>query len=154
MAINPTSPLTGGAQTGFTSPTYTLTADSAPTTSGKQFAVTALGGTQAGVTLHSLSSPFTATYTRPAKPQTLGNPNAAGNYPNVPFNKSTFLVRKGVTPALNQATKIGTVRVEIDIPAGSDTFDAANVRALLSLAIGFLNQQSAGIGDTVISNVL
>lgn len=154
MAINPTSPLTGGAQTGLTSPTYTLTVDAAPTQNGKQYAVTALGGTQVGVTAHSLSSPFTLTYTRPAAPRGLGNANSAGNYVNVPFNKSTLLVRKGLTPASGQAVKIGTIRIEFDIPAGSDTFDAANVRAMVSAAVGYLNQVSAGIGDTLVTNIL
>lgn len=51
MTIALSSPVTGGAQTGFTSPTYTLTADTPPAGSGgKQYAATALGGTQAGVT--------------------------------------------------------------------------------------------------------
>lgn len=154
MAINPTSPLTGGAQTGFTSPTYTLTADTAPSSNGKQWAVTTLGGTQGSATIHSISSPFTLTYTRPAVPKGLGNANAAGNYNTVPYNKSTFLARKGVIPAANQATKVATIRIEFDIPAGSDTYDKDNIKALVSSAVGFLNSCSAGIGDTLISNVL
>jgi hypothetical protein len=49
MSISVTSPITGGAQTGLTSPTYTVVTDTAPPGNpGKQVAVTALGGTQAG----------------------------------------------------------------------------------------------------------
>jgi len=61
MTWSPTTPVTGGAQTGFTAPTYTLSVDTAPDINGKQHAVTALGGTQAGVTSHSVSNPFTVT---------------------------------------------------------------------------------------------
>lgn len=154
MAISPSSPLTGGAQTGFTSPTYTFVTDTAPTSNGKQYAVTALGGTQAGVTVHSLSSPFTFTYTRPGSPKGLGNANSAGNYLNVPFNKSTLLVRKGLTPAANQPVKVGSIRIEFDIPAGADTYDASNVRALVACAAGILMQLSPGVGDTLVNNVL
>lgn len=59
MSFTLTSPITGAAQTGFTSPTYTLTSDLAPDNNGKQVAVTALGGTQVGVTTHSVAAPFT-----------------------------------------------------------------------------------------------
>lgn len=59
MAYSPSSPVTGGTQTGLTSPTYTLTADIAPSALGKQHAVTALGGTQTGVRTSSAADPFT-----------------------------------------------------------------------------------------------
>lgn len=36
-----TSPVTGSAQTGFTSPTYTITADKFPGNNGVQYAITA-----------------------------------------------------------------------------------------------------------------
>jgi hypothetical protein len=46
------------------------------------------------------------------------------------------------------------IKIELDVPAGADTADAPNIRAAISAAIGALNQQSAGLGDTVISGVL
>ena len=72
---NPTSPVTGAAQTGLTTPTYTFVADVAPDANGKQVAVTALGGTQVGVTPHSVASPFTGTFVRPKSFKALGQPN-------------------------------------------------------------------------------
>jgi hypothetical protein len=45
-------------------------------------------------------------------------------------------------------------RVTCDIPAGSDTADPANVRAGLSMLIGSLNRQSAGLGDLFVSGIL
>ncbi len=154
MSYAPTSPVTGSAQTGFTSPTYTLTLDTAPSPQGKQHAVTALGGTQAGVTTHTVSSPFTISFTRPSTMKTLGNPNANGQYPSIPKNTYKFVVRKGVTPALNNPASVALVDCAIVIPAGADSYDAANIRALLSAAIGVLTQVSAGIGDTTVTGIL
>jgi hypothetical protein len=46
------------------------------------------------------------------------------------------------------------VTTTIDVPAGSDVADAANIRAALSLHAGALSQQSAGAGDTVLTGVI
>lgn len=154
MSYTPTSPVTGGAQTGLTSPTYTIVPDVAPDVNGKQVAVTALGGTQTGVTVHSVSNPFTATFTRPRVLKTLPQLGANGQYPSIPNNTNKLLIRKGVTPALNQPARVMQIAISIDTPAGAETYDAANVRAALALAIGLLNQQSAGIGDTVVNGVM
>lgn len=153
MAIALTN-VTGSAQTGLTSPTYTVAVDVAADTNGKQYAVTALGGTQTGVTTHTPASPFTWTYWRPKVIKMLPPIGINGEYSNVPLNKNTIVVRKGVTVAANQPPRVMTVRIEIETPAGAESYDAPNVRAALSLAIGALSQQSAGIGDTVTSNIM
>lgn len=152
---NPTSPITGGAQTGLTSPTYTFVSDVAPDANGKQVAVTALGGTQTGVQVHSVASPFTLTFARPKAFKALGQPNpVTGRLPSVPRNTYKIITRKGVVPLAGQPAATMLVTTTIDVPAGSDSYDAANVRAALSAHIGVLNQQSAGIGDTGISGVM
>lgn len=155
MAITLPGSVTGAAQTGFTSPTYTTTPDTAVDSSSKQVAVTALGGTQVGVTTHSVSSPFTASVWRPKQFGLLGKPNpTTGLIANVPKNTYKVIVRKGVTPALNQPVDVMGIHIELKVPAGSDTYDAANVRAAISMAIGTLTAISAGLGDTVINGVL
>lgn len=154
MSITLTSPVTGGAQTGLTSPTYTFAVDVAPDVNGKQYAVTALGGTQTGVTLHSVSSPFTWTFTRPKALKSLPQLGLNGQYGSIPNNSYKVLVRKGVVPALSQPARIMQIAMSLDIPAGSETYDPSNVRAAISAAIGCLNQISAGLGDTVVSGVM
>lgn len=155
MAFSPTSPITGTAQTGLTSPTYTHTADIAPDVNGKQVAVTALGGTQTGVVAHSISSPFTLTMIRPKTMKLLPAVNpTTGQLRNVPKNTSKIITRKGVVPLAGQAPVVMVVTTTIDVPAGADTADSASVRAALSAHIGLLSQQSAGIGDTVTTGVL
>jgi len=156
MSITWTTPITGSAQTGLTAPTYTTIADTAPSGNpGKQVAVTALGGTQAGVTVHTVASPFTLNFTRQATLKVLGNPNpVTGVISIVPTNTYKLITRKGVLPLAGQPYKVMNIITELDVPAGSDTADAPNIRAGLSAHIGALTQQSAGFGDLAILGVL
>lgn len=154
MSIALSSPVTGSAQTNLTSPTYTIAADVAPDVNGKQYAVTALGGTQAGVSAHTVSSPFTVTYTRPKQLKSLPAIGTNGQYGSIPNNTHKVLIRKGVTPSAGQPSRVMQIAIEIGVPAGSETYDSANVRAAISLAIGSLTQLSAGIGDTVVTGVM
>jgi len=122
---------------------------------GKQYAVTALGGTQAGVTSHTVASPFTLTMFRPKVLKLLQALNPiTGQLRSVPVNTYKVITRKGVTPAVNQPAKPMVITTTIDLPAGADTYDAANVKAGLALHFGALSQQSAGVGDTVQSAIL
>lgn len=155
MTIALTSPVTGAAQTGLTSPTYTLTTDSPPDWNGKQYAVSALGGTQAGVVFHSGSCPFTISYFKTKVFRNLGKPNpTTGLIKDVPRNTYKQIVRKGVLPLAGQPYQNMQITLTVDVPAGADTADPANVRAAFSAAIGALNQISAGFGDTAVSNIL
>jgi hypothetical protein len=154
MAVALTSPVTGGAQTGFTAPTYTITPDVAPDVNGKQWAVTVCGGTQVGVRIHSSSDPFTVTYVRPKAFKAIGKPHpVTGLLPSVPKNTHVFMVRKGAIPLSNQPASVLLIRCSIDIPAGSDITDASSLRAAVSLLVGALNQLSAGLGDTLVSGL-
>jgi hypothetical protein len=155
MTFALTSPITGQAQTGFTAPTYTHVSDQAPDISGKQVAVTALGGTQVGVTTHSMSSPFTFTFFRPKVFRFLGKPNpTTGLIKDVPRNTFKGITRKGVTVLVGQPFQNMQITTIIDLPAGADTADAPNVRAALSLHFGALVQQSSGIGDTSVTGIV
>jgi hypothetical protein len=121
----------------------------------KQYAVTALGGTQTGVTLHSASSPFTVTFVRPKVFKPLGKPNPiTGVIKDVPRNTWKVHVRKGVLPLAGQAYQVMQMTCAIDVPAGSDIADPANVRAAFSLLIGALTQVSSGIGDSAVTGIL
>lgn len=155
MSISITSPITGTAQTGLTSPTYTVATDVAPDVNGKQVAVTALGGTQAGVRSHAVSDPFTITFFRPKVPKALQGANpTTGRYGTIPKNTYSVIVRKGVNYAANQAPEVCTIRMSIDVPAGADAYDSANIRAGLSAALGALSQQSSGFGDLLVNGVI
>jgi hypothetical protein len=155
LTIPVTSPVTGGAQTGFTTPAYVLVLDKALETNANQYAVTGLTGTQAGVRTHAVSDPFTIAVSKPKNPRSLQSPNpVTGKYGEVPFNRTSIVVRKGVNFAANNAPLVAVARVYLDVPAGADAYDSANVRAMISLLIGELNAQSAGIGDSAVSGVI
>lgn len=155
MAISLSSPITGSAQTGFTSPTYTIIADNAPSNFAKQWYVSALGGTQTGATAHSISDPFTIAAFRPATLAQLPAANPlTGVIPSFPKNVYKLVTRKGALPAANQVPQTVLIRTEISIPAGVDTYSPAELRAALSAHIGSLSQVSAGIGDTATTGTL
>lgn len=155
MTFALTSPITGGAQTGFTAPTYTHVADTPPANNAKQVAVTALGGTQVGVTAHSVAAPFTIAMFKPLNFKFLQPVNAVtGVLKNVPTNVFKVITRKGVLPLAGQAFKPLLITTIIEVPAGADTADAANILGALSAHIGALTQQSAGIGDTARTGIL
>lgn len=155
MSITLPGTLTGAAQTGFTTPGFTLVADSAPDTNAKQSAVSALIGTQAGVVAHSVSAPFVLSAWKPKTMAVLGKPNpTTGLVANVPMNQYKVITIKGVLPLAGQPFKNMVIRTTIDVPAGADVADQANIRAALSAHIGLLSAQSAGIGDTAINGLL
>lgn len=155
MTVALTSPVTGAAQTGLTSPTYTHIADVAPDINGRQYAITALGGTQTGVTAHGASSPFTITFVRPKSFKVLGKANpVTGVIREIPRNTWKIIVRKGVLPLAGQAYQPMVINCQIDLPAGADLADAPNVRAAFSAFIGAITQVSSGFGDSVVTGVL
>lgn len=155
MAVNLTSPVTGLVMTGFTAPTYTNGADQAPAVNAKQWAVSALGGTQTGVTAHSIASPFYITVWRPAVFKYLGKPNpVTGLLPSVPTNVFSFNTIKGVSVLSGQPYAFMRIKTLIEVPAGADTYDAANVKAALGCHGGALSQIGVGLGDSLLSGVL
>jgi hypothetical protein len=155
MTISVTSPVTGSAQTGLTSPTYTVVADTPPNAYSKQWAVTALGGTQTGVDVHGASKPFTITFSKPAAVRSAPVPNpTTGVMGNSPRNTYSVLVRKGTVPGTAQNPQTMLLRCDFGVVAGADLVEPEDIRAALSLLIGALSQQSAGLGDTLVSNLL
>jgi len=155
MPFSPASPVTGAVEVGLTSPTYTLTSDTPPDINAKQYAVSALGGTQTGVAAHSVGSPFTHTMFRPKTLRVLGNPHpVTGIVTSVPRNIYRSLTRKGVSVLAGQPIHVAIFRSEIEIPAGSDTADPLSVKAMQSCHIGILYESSNDIGDVTITGTL
>jgi hypothetical protein len=155
MTMTITSPITGTAQTGLTAPTYTHVADIAPDSNGRQVAVTAVGGTQTGVNVHSVAAPFTITVVRPKVLKGLGKANpVTGVVRDVPKNVYKIILRKGVLPLAGQPYQVMLATINMEVPAGSDLADAPNIRAGLSALFGAASQISAGTGDTCTSGVM
>lgn len=155
MTVSISSPVTGGAQTGLTSPTYTLTTDIAPSPNGKQYAVSALGGTQTNVDVHSVSKPFTVSVFKPQVLRILPAANpVTGIIKSIPTNTYKVIVRKGANSNANNTPKPILITGVIEVPAGVDTYEPEELRAALSLFIGTLSQVSSGLGDTCVTGLL
>lgn len=155
MAFAPSTPITGSAQTGLTSPTYTIAPDSTPDVNGKQYYVSALGGTQTGVLAHSVAAPFTVSMFKPKVLKTLSPVNpVTGVLRSVPVNTYKVITRKGVLPLAGQSQKTAVLKTELDIPAGSDLADPLSLRAAISAHIGLLSQISSAIGDSVVTGTI
>jgi hypothetical protein len=155
MTWAPTSPVTGGTMSQFTTPTYTLTTDVATAINGKQHAVTTIGGTQTNVRAHAVSDPFTFAMYRPTNPRSLPAPNpVTGKYPPPPMNTYGGVLRKGVNFAASNAPAVMQMTLKSDVPAGADAYDSANVRAAVCLFVGLFTQQSQGYGDLLVNGIL
>ena len=155
MSFNPASPITGAAVPGFTSPTYTIVADTAPNINGKQYAVTAMGGTQVGVDANSVSKPFTLTFFRPAVLRVLPAVNpVTGVVKNIPVNSYKLITRKGAVPAVNQSIQVARITTVIEVPTGTDTYEPEDIKAMISAHFGAGYANASGIADTVITGVL
>lgn len=155
MSIALTTPVTGTAQTGLTSPTYTVAVDTAPSANMKQWAVTATGGTQTGVEAHSVSAPFTTSFVRPMVYKPLGPVNpVTGVLRSIPRNVHKVITRKGVVPLAGQAYATLLIETVISVPSGSDVADPESIRAALSMHIGSLSQASSSVGDLCVAGIL
>jgi len=150
-----TSPVTGGAQTGFTTPTYTHALDISPAVNARQVYVTAVGGAGNTPLLHSASSPFFTSVWRPKVFAQLGKPHpVTGLLTSVPMNTYKVTTGKGVTPLAGQPSKTATMSTLMNVPAGSDIADPVNLRAMISMHIGCLNQLSAELGNSAVSGAI
>lgn len=150
MSINVTSPVTGAAVTGLTSPTFTVVADSVPGVT-KSWYVAALGGTQTGVTAHSIASPFTVSWKNPVALVSPGVVDATGVLRSpIRRNRYEMIVRKGGVPLPGQAARLNVIRIQFEVEAGVETNDRAQILAMLSCAFGAANQQVlTGFADTL-----
>jgi len=155
MTMPNSGAITGAAQTGFTSPTYTMTADTPPSQFAKQGAILALGGTQTGVSTHSVSDPFTISVFRPTvlKPFVVKNA-ITGIGVNVPKNDYKVIGRKGALPFANNPYQVIQFKTTFSVPAGVDSYSPAEVRGLTSCYVGYLWANSAGLGDTLVQGTI
>lgn len=154
MTWSPDSSITGSAQTGLTTPTYTLASDLAPDANSRAYVVTALGGTQTNVRASTAGDPFTALIRR-GRYQSIPPKNpVTGAYGNIPLNRIEVLCQKGVYVDSSNVLRTARIRVIAELPAGSEAADPANIRALASFTIGLLSEESQDYGDTLITGIV
>lgn len=153
MSISLSSPITGAAITGLTSPTFTVVQDVAPPLGvSKSWYVSALGGTQTGVSTHTIASPFTISWKHPATLAAPGVVGTDGAY-RAPTRRNVYelITRKGAEPIVGQANRLNLIRTRFEIEAGVETADPEQLYAALSAHIGALTQIQNGIRDTLLT---
>jgi len=152
-----TGTITGAAVTGFTAPLYATVVDQSDISS-KSFIVNGLvSGTAPGtVTFHTITSPFSTLIRRAARLQALSIKflnGITGKYTKVPRNPYSIVTRKGVSIQNGQVETM-LIRTTIEVPAGAESFDLANVRAGLSAHCGFVFAQADGAATTTSNGIL
>lgn len=154
MPWSPDSSITGGAVTTFTSPVFVQVDDIPPSVNAKQKTVTSITGTVGTASPNTVSEPFTATFYKPSAIKQIPAPNpVSGLRGQVPNNQYRLVVRKGGEAATGVPV-VAIARLSLDIPAGMDSFDPDNVRALISYLVGVLTEESADLADTCLTGVV
>lgn len=154
MSINLATAVTGTVLNGFTTPGYTLTADTPPSPNAKQAIVSALTGTQTGVRSHAPSDPFSITVSKPVIPVPYPKANLQGVLGKAGRNKYTIYVRKGTIPLVGQVAQVSDLKIEMNVVSGADVNDKANLAALLSLGSALLAREASGYLDTAVTGVI
>lgn len=145
----------GAAQSGFTSPTYTFSGDIPANPNARSYYCTALGGTQAGVGIHSVSNPFTVSMARPAQLRVLGVVDpVTGQLRAVPMNVYSVWTRKGALVLAGQPVKPALIETKIAVPAGSDTADVASLRGMISCHFGVNYAMADNIATTILTGTV
>lgn len=158
MAFAPTSPITGAAVTGLTTPTMTFVEDQAPNGNARKFVVTSLGGTQTGCEAHSNASPYFLLVTRPANVKTLPRINpGTGQYVSIPKNVVRVQLVKGATIG-STVPQEDTILFDgyFKTPAGIDLAanDTEELKTALSFWGGFFFSNASGLYDLITTNML
>lgn len=137
--------INGVVVNGFTAPTYSLTADTGPTSSSRQAIVATIGGTQTGVRTHSPSDPFSIAVSKNPIPVAYPKANLQGVVGKTGRNKYTILLRKGTIPLAGQVAQVSDLRIETNVVSGAEVNDAANLAAMYSAGAAFLTREAANL---------
>lgn len=145
MPISLTGPTAAITSDTLTGATYTFTADMASDNRSKVFVVTTLGGTQTGVSAHTVDAPKMFIVKKPAVYQQPSSYNTVtGRYGKVPKNVTRVLFRGSAKVAANQ-WELMPISLDIGVPAGATSYDRANVDASFSAFVAGLWDQKEEI---------
>lgn len=153
MTISLAGPTAAGTTTALTAATYTFLPDMANDNRTKVFYVSAVGGTQSGVTVHRGDKPKQWMIKRPAVIKTPSAYNqVSGRYGRVPKNVVRTIFKGAADIAANQPEPL-LVTTDFSIPAGAPVYDRANVEACVLASIAALWDQKEEIIQAIYDNV-
>lgn len=141
MSINLAGPTAAVTTSQLTAATYTFVTDMAQDARSKVFVVSALGGTQTGVSAHTVDAPKQMIFKKPASfAQPSGYNQVSGRYGKVPKNTTRVMFRGSAKVAANQWEGL-PISMDIGVPAGAVSYDRANVEASVTAFIAGLWDQ-------------
>lgn len=117
----------------LTNATFTSVTASASDSISEVHIVSVLGGTQTGVLLHSVDSPFKFIARLPATIKKLSGLLTNGLYSSVPKNTYKLFVQKAVKVTSVQSS-VANLTITIDVPAGCTVQDPASLDAMIIYA--------------------
>jgi len=136
----------------LSSAVLTVTASAPPSTNAKRGIISALAsGTAAGFRAHTVSDPFDITVWAPQTPRSLPNVNANGVRPKVPTNVHSVVTRKGLRPASDVASIPSLIKTNLDVPAGSESYDSANLALMIAAHIKALSDLVDDLYDNALT---
>lgn len=153
MAINLTGPTAAVTSSMLTTATYSFTPDMANDARSKVFVVTALGGTQTGVTTHRVDKPKRFIIKRPLQYlQPSAYNQTSGKFGKVPNNVTRAIMQGAADVAANQSAPLN-ITADFSIPAGSASYDRANVEACVMAFIAALWDQKEEICQAIYDGI-
>lgn len=155
MSFSPDLSVTGAAIAAFTTPVFTLVADTPPEANSRQWYTSAISGTGTSTArVHTAPDPFTILIRKaPYKALPPKNP-VNGSYGNVPLNRIEILCRKGVYIDSANTLRIASFRLIADLPAGCELADSVNIKAAVSNLLGLMAEESSDYADSLIAGVI
>lgn len=142
MTINLAGPTTAVTAGSLTLATYTFSPDLNMDGRSRPYVVSAIGGTQSGVSVNTIDKPKIMNFRRPAQFRSpSGFVASANRFNTVPRNTFKVNGKYGVNVTANQV-ELMTINLDINIPSGAGAQDRANVdAALLSFITGLYDQK-------------
>lgn len=155
MSLTITGTIAGTAVTSAPTPVFTATEDSSAGPNFRRWYITTVA-TANGAAAHSVSCPFYVELHRPAVFKPAPQYDASGTrVVSGPVGRNTFKIRiiKGVNAAANLPSILLFEGV-FQVPAGADVADAPNVRAVMSLLGGLINEDPVNLTETFVTGLL
>jgi len=149
MSISLAGPTTATTTAALTAATYSFVSDMANDNRSKVFVMSAKGGTQTGVNIHTVDSPKYVVFKRPAQfQQASGYNTVSGKYSRVPKNVTRVVGKGSCNVTASQIESI-PMELSIGVPAGGPTFDRVNVEASILMFLSGIWDQREEIVQAV-----
>jgi hypothetical protein len=154
MSFTLTGTIAGVAVTGFATPVFTIVEDTAAAPNTRRWFCT-VAATAPSSVVHAASNPFIVELTRPASFKSVPSLNSTTGFAVKSTGKNSYRIRiiKGTVPSTGLYDRV-LIDCQIGIPAGSEVNDVNQILNAWSLFGGFINENPAGLGDTLVDGRL